>query len=127
MTTRTDNRAGMLVAGFVMQHWSDTIDDGITRTRRTRRERHLPPTLADRINLMPPILPDGVAACVGTDPDSWHATTPGRPEPALARICGECELREPCLQYALDHPDLTGIWAGTTPTERTRMRKAALA
>jgi hypothetical protein len=39
------------------------------------------------------------------------------------RLCGICPVRQECLQDALDHPWLTGIWGGTTSRERTLIRK----
>ena len=39
-------------------------------------------------------------------------------------ICAECPVQGPCLEFALGRADLLGIWAGTTPNERTSMRRA---
>lgn len=70
------------------------------------------------------------AACLGTDPALWfpkHAAGP----PAQARalritraICGRCPVREECLAEALNREREAdaGIWAGTTPMERARLR-----
>jgi excisionase family DNA binding protein len=38
-------------------------------------------------------------------------------------ICAECPVQGPCLEFALSRADLLGIWAGTTPNERTSMRR----
>lgn len=32
-----------------------------------------------------------------------------------------CEIRMQCLEYALKHKELEGIWGGTTPNERKEM------
>ena len=37
-------------------------------------------------------------------------------------LCTTCPVRAACLSFALDHPDLVGIWAATTTEERERMR-----
>jgi WhiB family transcriptional regulator, redox-sensing transcriptional regulator len=37
-------------------------------------------------------------------------------------ICRGCELLKPCLEYALDRPEIVGIWGGTSWTDRTKMR-----
>jgi WhiB family redox-sensing transcriptional regulator len=37
-------------------------------------------------------------------------------------ICNSCTLVADCLEYALQTPWLEGIWAGTTPRQRTRIR-----
>ena len=39
-------------------------------------------------------------------------------------ICADCPVQGPCLDFALSRSDLLGIWAGTTPNERTSMRRA---
>lgn len=59
------------------------------------------------------------AACRGTDPEQWLATHPRKAARALA-VCQGCPVRQPCLSYALAHPDVVGIWGGTTRQERHR-------
>ncbi len=70
------------------------------------------------------------ALCAQADPDAWF---PGNGQRALAatatRICGHCPVRPQCLDYALSGADTwhgisTGIWGGTTPRERSRLRQA---
>ena len=69
-------------------------------------------------------------------PDLWfdHADrdkgrAPANPRArvlSLARvkaICAECPVRVECLNYALDHDDLVGIWGGTTTDERAELRR----
>ena len=34
------------------------------------------------------------------------------------RICFECDVREKCLDYAIYHQEIYGIWGGMTETER---------
>ena len=38
-------------------------------------------------------------------------------------ICQSCEFKNPCLEYALKHKDLYGIWGGFTEQERKSMRR----
>ena len=38
-------------------------------------------------------------------------------------ICTNCAVRDQCLSFVLDHPDLVGIWAATTTEERVRLRR----
>jgi WhiB family redox-sensing transcriptional regulator len=75
------------------------------------------------------------ALCAQADPDAWF---PDKGQRALAEIamgiCGHCPVRTQCLDYALSGADTwggiaTGIWGGTTPQERDRLRqrKAAAA
>lgn len=40
--------------------------------------------------------------------------------PAKA-ICGECPVRETCLEYALSRREPSGVWGGTTEAERRRI------
>lgn len=42
---------------------------------------------------------------------------------AAKQMCDSCPVRIPCLRYALDNSDTTGIWGGTTDEERARIRK----
>lgn len=39
-------------------------------------------------------------------------------------ICGECEVRLPCLAYARDRDERHGIWGGMTPLQRRRLARA---
>jgi WhiB family redox-sensing transcriptional regulator len=42
------------------------------------------------------------------------------------RICGACDVREKCLEYALSmERNPLGIWGGTSVMERRRMRRDA--
>jgi WhiB family transcriptional regulator, redox-sensing transcriptional regulator len=38
-------------------------------------------------------------------------------------ICGGCQVRQECLDFALAHDQLYGIWGGTTPEDRQRARR----
>ena len=42
-------------------------------------------------------------------------------------VCGRCLVRVECLDYVLRDPDAcaNGVWAGTTPRERKRLKRAA--
>lgn len=62
------------------------------------------------------------AACTDADPEAWFAS--GSPSPEVSRVCGKCTVRESCLNYALDHPELTGIWGGTDERTRRHLRTA---
>jgi len=42
-------------------------------------------------------------------------------------VCGDCPVREECYRYALDDPDLVGMWAGFTEKERREIRRARVA
>jgi WhiB family transcriptional regulator, redox-sensing transcriptional regulator len=69
------------------------------------------------------------ALCAQADPDAWFPDKGQRALAAIAiQICGHCPVRAQCLDYALSGADTwggiaTGIWAGTTPQERDRLRQ----
>jgi WhiB family transcriptional regulator, redox-sensing transcriptional regulator len=42
---------------------------------------------------------------------------------AARAVCACCPVTDDCLNYALAHPDLLGMWGGTTPRERRRLRR----
>lgn len=60
------------------------------------------------------------ARCAEVDLELFFPPKGGTARPAL-RVCAGCEVREPCLQRALDL-GADGIWGGTT----TRQRRALL-
>ena len=65
------------------------------------------------------------ALCAQADPDPEHHALIARAK----RICAACPVRAECLEYALSGADTwrgitTGIWGGTTPRERSRLRQA---
>jgi WhiB family transcriptional regulator, redox-sensing transcriptional regulator len=67
------------------------------------------------------------ALCAQADPDAWYPEH--RAQAVVAkRICAACPVRAQCLEYALSGADTwrgitTGIWGGTTPRERSRLRQ----
>ena len=69
------------------------------------------------------------ALCAQADPDAWF---PEKGQHAVAktamRICRACPVRTQCLDHALTGADTwvgiaTGIWGGTTPTQRNQLRQ----
>lgn len=67
------------------------------------------------------------ARCVGTDPDVFFPLADTGANPAQAevakRMCQTCGVREPCLQFALQTNQVTGVWGGTTEDERRSLRR----
>lgn len=52
----------------------------------------------------------------------------GRPISAVEQtreVCRACPVQDRCLAYALERNEREGIWGGTTPSQRERMRGAA--
>lgn len=38
-------------------------------------------------------------------------------------ICGDCWIKEECLSFAIKINEKEGVWGGTTPAERRRIRR----
>lgn len=60
------------------------------------------------------------AACTSTDPDLFHPETVDAFSSyrSARRICNQCPVAAPCLEYALTARESTGMWGGLTPHER---------
>lgn len=39
------------------------------------------------------------------------------------RICAGCEVRTPCLEYALMNDERFGVWGGLTQAQRRGLRR----
>jgi WhiB family redox-sensing transcriptional regulator len=62
------------------------------------------------------------AACRGLDLAAWFPNR-GDATKAAKAICAACPVRDECLEFALAAPEsLAGIFAGTTPRDRRRIR-----
>jgi len=66
-------------------------------------------------------------ACARADPDLFFPiSSTGRALGQIAKakaICAACPVRQPCLDFALEHDLAHGIWGGTTPAERQEQRR----
>jgi len=65
------------------------------------------------------------ALCAQTDPEAFFPEKGGSTREAK-KICGGCEVRSECLEYALAHDERFGIWGGLSERERRRLRRRAL-
>jgi WhiB family redox-sensing transcriptional regulator len=61
------------------------------------------------------------ALCTQTDPEMFFPEKGGSPADAK-RVCDGCDVRERCLQYALDNNERFGVWGGKTKSERDQLR-----
>ena len=60
------------------------------------------------------------AACRGLDPMIFFPAT--EEDAAAAKgVCGECPVRELCLEHALGQREREGVWGGCTERERRRI------
>jgi WhiB family redox-sensing transcriptional regulator len=62
------------------------------------------------------------AACRGTDTEIFFPANADEEAEALS-ICATCPVRAQCLDYAVRNRETYGIWGGTTPEQRRRMRR----
>jgi WhiB family transcriptional regulator, redox-sensing transcriptional regulator len=79
------------------------------------------PTLEELVN-RPPWMAD--AACVG-QPIELFIPSRGVNASTMAKaraVCSSCRVQHECLDYANANPEMTGVWAGTTPRRRREIR-----
>ena len=71
------------------------------------------------------------ASCRDTDPDLFFPV--GTTGPAIEQIdnakavCGTCDAKTPCLEFAMMTNQDSGVWGGTSEEERRKLRRAWLA
>ena len=59
-------------------------------------------------------------ACRGAPVSVFY---PEQPDFRAARaVCRRCVVVDECLSYALDHPEVFGVWGGKSPQERETLR-----
>ena len=62
--------------------------------------------------------------CAQTDPEAFFPEKGGSTRDAK-KICASCEVRQHCLEYALENDERFGIWGGLSERERRKLRKRA--
>ena len=64
------------------------------------------------------------ALCAEIDPELWFPEKGGSTAPAKS-VCRACEVRAECLEYALEHEDISahGIWGGVSERDRRRLQR----
>ena len=62
------------------------------------------------------------ALCAQTDPEAFFPEKGGSTREAK-KVCLSCDVRDSCLQYALDHDERFGIWGGLSERERRRLKR----
>lgn len=63
------------------------------------------------------------AACRSLTPGLFFSDNSGEGSAEAVAVCGTCPVRSDCLQFALDNGELLGVWGGTTPSQRARLRR----
>ena len=61
--------------------------------------------------------------CRQVDPDLFFPESGANITNAARKVCEACPVQEECLDYALDHPGITGMWGGMTEGQRALMRR----
>lgn len=62
--------------------------------------------------------------CNGMNPDLFFPTVGENKAVAAAKkVCAQCDVREECLEYALQTRQMHGIWGGLSEKERRRIRQ----
>jgi WhiB family transcriptional regulator, redox-sensing transcriptional regulator len=61
------------------------------------------------------------ARCAETDPDAFFPEKGGSTREAK-KICLGCDVRDECLEYALQHDERHGIWGGLSDRERRKLK-----
>jgi WhiB family redox-sensing transcriptional regulator len=62
------------------------------------------------------------ALCAEVDPDRWFPEKGGSTREAK-QVCRSCEVRRPCLRFALEHDERFGIYGGMSERERRRLKR----
>jgi WhiB family transcriptional regulator, redox-sensing transcriptional regulator len=67
-----------------------------------------------------------LAACRGKGPNNF-IRGPKSDYGSTRKLCATCPVRLECLDFALADDSLTGLWGGTTDTERQLVRRGKVA
>jgi WhiB family transcriptional regulator, redox-sensing transcriptional regulator len=62
------------------------------------------------------------ALCAQTDPEAFYPEKGGSTREAK-RICMSCDVREPCLDAAIERDERFGIWGGLSERERRKIKR----
>jgi len=68
---------------------------------------------------------DGTQLCAQVDPELFfpnNASEATKLKRVVIPICRACSFQTKCLEYAINS-DVYGIWAGTSDTDRMKIRK----
>lgn len=88
------------------------------------------PSLATVINIFS-VADDGPlgwqerALCAQTDPEAFFPEKGGSTRDAK-KVCGSCDVKAECLDYALANDERFGIWGGLSERERRKLKRRAV-
>ena len=99
----------------VPQNWHvDPVSLGVPGVRRVREDDDDDGLLSWQTD----------ALCAQTDPEAFFPEKGGSTRDAK-RVCGSCDVRDECLQYALQNDERFGIWGGLSERERRKLKRDA--
>ncbi|WP_082008132.1 WhiB family transcriptional regulator [Microbacterium mangrovi] len=87
-------------------------------------ERGVPGVHRDATDEDNPLSWQSDALCAQTDPEAFFPEKGGSTRDAK-RICASCDVRDQCLEYALQNDERFGIWGGLSERERRRLKHRA--
>lgn len=64
------------------------------------------------------------ALCAQAGPEFFFPA-PGSSTREAKQLCGACEGRVACLEYALTNDERFGVWGGLSEKERLRLKRAS--
>lgn len=64
------------------------------------------------------------ALCAQTNPEAFFPEQGGSTRDAK-KVCGNCDVRSTCLDYAVSNDERFGIWGGLSERERRKLRRRA--
>lgn len=62
------------------------------------------------------------ALCAQVDTDLFYPEKGGSTKPAK-RVCAGCDVRQQCLDFAVENDERHGIWGGLSERERRRLKQ----
>jgi ParB family transcriptional regulator, chromosome partitioning protein len=78
------------------------------------------PKLLEDLQLWPDWMVRGL--CRQTDPEAFYPEKGGSTR-EVKKICLACEVRQDCLQYAVERDERFGIWGGLSERERRKLKR----
>lgn len=62
------------------------------------------------------------ALCAQTNPEAFFPEKGGSTRDAK-KVCGGCDVKSTCLEYAIENDERFGIWGGMSERERRKLRR----
>ncbi|GGU28578.1 transcriptional regulator WhiB [Streptomyces violascens] len=78
--------------------------------------------LNDTITIGPELTWQETALCAQAGPEFFFPA-PGSSTREAKQLCGACEQRKACLEYALANDERFGVWGGLSEKERLNLQR----